>query len=108
MRMPSFATLRLAAPRPGFGDLASGGAGQPDFPPGAGGREEHDRRELGPPAGGQPVPTASTVTGSCCGTLQSSDAADGRFTDVHHHVHGHHAPAQQRRRLALTAASAPV
>jgi hypothetical protein len=32
------------------------------------------------PAAGQPVPTGSTVTGSGCGTLQSSNAADARFT----------------------------
>lgn len=35
-----------------------------------------------PPAAGQPVPTGSTVTGSGCGTLQSSNAADARFTAV--------------------------
>jgi hypothetical protein len=34
------------------------------------------------PAAGQPVPTGSTVTGSGCGTLQSSNAADARFTGV--------------------------
>src|SRR5690349_15731506 len=34
------------------------------------------------PAAGQPVPTGSTVTGSGCGTLQSSNAADARFTAV--------------------------
>lgn len=35
-----------------------------------------------PPTAGQPVPTGSTVTGSGCGTLQSSSAADARFTGV--------------------------
>jgi hypothetical protein len=35
-----------------------------------------------PPAAGQPVPTGSTVTGSGCGTLQSSNAAGARFTGV--------------------------
>jgi hypothetical protein len=35
-----------------------------------------------PPAAGQPVPTGSTVTGSGCGTLQSSHATSARFTDV--------------------------
>ena len=34
------------------------------------------------PAAGQPVPTGSAVTGSGCGTLQSSNAADARFTGV--------------------------
>lgn len=35
-----------------------------------------------PPAAGQPVPTGSTVTGSGCGTLQSSNFADARFINV--------------------------
>jgi hypothetical protein len=35
-----------------------------------------------PPAAGQPVPTGSAVTGSGCGTLQSSSAAGARFTGV--------------------------
>jgi hypothetical protein len=35
-----------------------------------------------PPTSGQPVPTGSTVTGNGCGTLQSSNAADARFTGV--------------------------
>jgi hypothetical protein len=34
------------------------------------------------PAAGQPVPTGSTVTGSGCGTLQSSNAAGATFTNV--------------------------
>jgi hypothetical protein len=33
-----------------------------------------------PPAAGQPVPTGSTVTGTGCGTLQSSSYADAAFT----------------------------
>src|SRR5262249_58234364 len=33
-----------------------------------------------PPAAGQPVPTGSTVTGTRCGTLQSSSYADAAFT----------------------------
>src|SRR5215468_245317 len=32
-----------------------------------------------PPAAGQPVPTGSTVTGTGCGTLQSSSYADAAF-----------------------------
>ena len=35
-----------------------------------------------PPAAGQPVLTGSMVTGSGCGTLQSSNAAGARFTGV--------------------------
>jgi hypothetical protein len=35
-----------------------------------------------PPAAGQPVATGSTVTGTGCGTLQSSNYADARFTAV--------------------------
>jgi hypothetical protein len=35
-----------------------------------------------PPAAGQPIATGSTVTGSRCGTLQSSNYAGARFTDV--------------------------
>jgi hypothetical protein len=34
------------------------------------------------PAAGQPVPTGSTVTGSGCGALQSSNAAGATFTNV--------------------------
>ncbi len=34
------------------------------------------------PTAGQPVPTGSTVTGSGCGTLKSSNAADATFTNV--------------------------
>jgi hypothetical protein len=34
------------------------------------------------PTAGQPVPTGSTVTGSGCGTLQSSNSADAVFTSV--------------------------
>jgi hypothetical protein len=34
------------------------------------------------PAAGQPVPTGSTVTGSGCGTLQSSNSAGARFVNV--------------------------
>jgi hypothetical protein len=35
-----------------------------------------------PPTAGQPVPTGSTVTGSGCGTLQSSNFAGARFINV--------------------------
>jgi hypothetical protein len=34
------------------------------------------------PAAGQPVPTGSTVTGSGCGTLESSHATSARFINV--------------------------